>query len=142
MCLVEQKNPVSLMGICVLYRRDPDAGLPPAKTLKPGISSVLALVSHPWFAARCSGVVRLRIDSGADKRQIFVYGTNRELRPEPSHLTSWPDEQVDPQECHDQSGHGSNRDWVGKPRTFTTQLHPWVWISEIVCFVSCDKNFK
>ena len=23
MCLVKQKNPISLMGICVLYRRDP-----------------------------------------------------------------------------------------------------------------------
>ena len=31
-------------------------------------------------------------------------------------------------------------DWIC--RTFITQLHPWVWISEIVCFVPCDKNFK
>jgi hypothetical protein len=31
-------------------------------------------------------------------------------------------------------------DWIC--RTFITQLPPWVWISEIVCFVFCDKTFK
>ena len=31
-------------------------------------------------------------------------------------------------------------DWIC--RTFIAQLHAWLWITEIVCFVSCDKNFK
>jgi hypothetical protein len=31
-------------------------------------------------------------------------------------------------------------DWIC--RTFIAQSNAWLWITEIVCFVSCDKNFK
>jgi hypothetical protein len=58
MCLVSKKNPVSLMGICVLYRRDPLTSIVIAKTSPDlcGRRNLRGVKSQLWM----SGLNRLQ----------------------------------------------------------------------------------